>query len=201
MIYLYGDSHARFSFNNLRLEHRNLYQVAVTMHRIGRDGLVPNYGVSFFDEDSIFVFAFGEVDCRCHVMRQVLLGRNEDEVISELVKNYLNTIKKATSIPLKAVIITGVIPPTEKEDYESINGPIKHEFPFVGTDEERARFTQKMNILLEKGCKEFSFIYFYPYKNYIRENGCLKYELSDRCVHVGDTRMVLEEFETLINTL
>jgi len=158
--------------------------------------MIPHFGCHH-NEDDILIFAFGEVDCRCHIMRQILLGREEDEVISELVKNYLKCISTHTT-PFRAIIVTGVIPPTEQNDYERINGPIRHEFPFVGTDEERVRFTQKVNTTLENGCKELSFHYFYPYKNYTRPNGCLKYELSDRCVHIGDTRMVLEELERLL---
>ena len=45
------------------------------------------------------------------------------------------------------IIIVGVIPQTKQSDYEILNGPILHEFPFVGRDEDRVRYTNKVNKL------------------------------------------------------
>lgn len=41
--------------------------------------------------------------------------------------------------------------------------PILHEFPFIGTDEDRVRYTKKMNELLEKLSNKNGYIYFNPY--------------------------------------
>lgn len=43
MIYIYGDSHANFSFKNLKLHHNNLHSNGTTMFRIGRDNIIINF--------------------------------------------------------------------------------------------------------------------------------------------------------------
>jgi len=48
------------------------------------------------------------------------------------------------------IIVVGVIPPIKQCEHENIHGPILHQFPFVGTDEDRGRFTIKVNQLIEK---------------------------------------------------
>lgn len=199
MIFIYGDSHAKFSFRGLKYNHQNCFEVSVTMHRVGRDRVIPNFSNLNHDENSILIFAFGEVDCRCHIMKQKLLGREENDIMNELVQNYFDCISNNIT-KFKAIIVCGIIPPTEKDDYERINGAIKHEFPFVGTDEERSHFTQKMNHLIKDHCEGRGFHYFYPYNKYIRENGCLKYELSDSCVHIGDNSMLLDELTSILET-
>jgi len=200
MIYIFGDSHAKFSFKDLQQPHINCYEVSITMHRVGRDQIIPNFNNLCHDENSILIFSHGEVDCRCHIMRQILLGREENEIMNELVQNYFDAIRKNVT-KYKAIIVTGIIPPAEKEEYERINGAITHEFPFIGTNEERARFTEKMNYLIKDHCTGSQFHYFYPYTDYVRPNGCLKYELSDRCVHIGDNSIVLYELNKLLDSL
>lgn len=121
------------------------------MFRIGRDNIIINFEDSKEYDTNILCY---EVDCRCHIKRQVNLGRNEDDVINELVKDYINTIKNT----IKKYKNIAIIPPVEQE-YEFLNCPITHEFPFVGSDSDRVRFTQKMNDLLKKYCYENSFIF------------------------------------------
>jgi hypothetical protein len=91
MIYFYGDSHCQYSFKGLNLEHKNFYQASVTMHRIGRDNTIINFNNNKLN--SINVLCYGEVDCRCHIGRQIDLGKKEDEIIQNLVSNYLKQLK------------------------------------------------------------------------------------------------------------
>jgi hypothetical protein len=69
MIYLFGDSHARFSFKNMNLEHKDLHTSGVTMFRIGRDNQIPLINNIHINVSDIIVFVYGEVDCRCHIHR------------------------------------------------------------------------------------------------------------------------------------
>jgi hypothetical protein len=200
MLYLYGDSHARFSFKGLTLPYIDRHEASITMFRIGRDNHLINFNPNEHDNTSILCFVYGEVDCRCHIQRQIDLGRLEDKVVEELVTNYINTIKSGVK-SYKKIIITGVIPPTNQNDFEQQNGPIEHEFPFVGNEESRVRYTNKVNHLLQEHCKENNFIYFNPYLHYTRDDGTLKYELSDRIVHLGDTTYFLERFNELYKTI
>ena len=201
MIFIYGDSHAKKSFLNLNLPFRDYHQQSITMHRIGRDNIIIHFNPQEPDENSIICLSYGEVDCRCHVQRQINLGRNEDEVIQELVVNYLNTIVNNV-MKYKKVVLVAVIPTTKQSDYENMHGPIDHDFPFVGSDEDRARFTTKMNTLLEQICNENpDFIFFDPYPYYKREDGTLKFELSDTYGHILQNAFFLEKFEELYTSI
>lgn len=195
MIYIHGDSHAHFSFKNLSLPYKDCHLMSVTMFRIGRDNIIINFNKDEFKEkDDIIVLAYGEVDCRGHVQRQINAGKNEDDVINELVNGYFRTIKNNIDETKLKIVIVGVIPPTKQIDYETLHGPITHEFPFVGKDEDRARYTNKVNSLLEEMSNKHNYIYFNPYSYYTRPDGTLKYEFSDSCVHLGDNSYFLDRF-------
>jgi hypothetical protein len=194
MIYIYGDSHARFGFKNMKLDYLDSHCSSITMFRIGRDNVIINFNrdMMIYENDTI-VLSYGEVDCRCHIQRQIDNGGNEDDIINGLVNNFFLTIRNNIVKKCK-VIIVGVIPPTKQHDYESIHGPILHEFPFAGTDEDRVRYTNKVNKKLEEYAKQYNYIYFNPYSYYAREDGTLKHELSDTTVHLGDNTHFLQEF-------
>jgi len=191
MIFLYGDSHAERSFKGLQLPFVDCHCNSITMHRIGRDGIIINFDPSQHTKDSVLCFAYGEVDCRCHVQKQINLGRDENEVISELVQAYFCTLKKNIQT-CRAVIIVGVLPPTDREECE---------FPVAGSDEDRVRFTRKLNRLLKSYCSQVGYIYLAPYSHYTREDGLMIRELSDENVHLGDTSFFLDEFMKVMNSL
>ena len=134
MIFLFGDSHCKTNFQNLRLPHRNLYRFSLTMNRIGRDGIFfQNAGVKPGD---IVILQFGEVDCRCHIGKQISIhGRLENEVVDTLANSFVAAILLNPVIKQTRCIISCVTPPIDQEFYEKKNGPITHDFPFVGTNE------------------------------------------------------------------
>ena len=92
MLYIFGDSHANFSLRNLEIPHKNMYSNSVTMFRIGRDNIIINYINNIDINTNIILLSYGEVDCRCHIGKQVNLGKNEDDVIFQLVNAYFKTI-------------------------------------------------------------------------------------------------------------
>ena len=196
MIYIYGDSHGKFSFKGLSLPHKDCHESSVTMHRIGRDNTIVNYNGQNHNDTDTVVLAYGEVDCRCHIQRQIDTGRAEDDIIDELVKNYFRTIKTQVTSTSK-VIVVGIIPPTKREDYERYHGPVTHAVPFLGSEEDRVRNTAKMNTLLEEMSIQNGYIYFNGYSYYTRPDGTLKHELSDNCLHLGDNSVFLERFMEL----
>jgi hypothetical protein len=192
MIYIYGDSHARNSFKNLAMIHECREENSVTMHRVGRDKAVPNWKESTSDDTSVFVY--GEVDCRAHVGKQIDLGRRESDVIDILVGEYMDTLCKV--VKAGRVVVVAIIPPTTNHEYlaEVVDGG----FPFVSSDADRVRYTQRINIELEAACARNHFTFFNPYARYTREDGCLRRELSDRNVHVGNSTYVLELFQHVV---
>ena len=199
MLFIYGDSHGRISFKGLPIPVTNCSINSVTMFRIGRDNMIINYNKTHDTENSTHCLVYGEIDCRCHIHKQVhMMGRNEDDVIHELVHTYFRTLKNSITVS-KRVIVVGVIPPTKRIDYESKHGPLEEgfPFPFLGTDEERVRYTRKVNRLIEELCQCDGYAYFNPYAPYTSDDGTLRYELSDTFVHVGDNTAIVEQFMCL----
>ena len=193
MIHIYGDSHALFSFKNMKLNYKDHHCSSKTMFRIGRDKVIINYNEEdITSQNDLIVLCYGEIDCRCHIKKIIEKGGSEDSVIDDLVNNYFITI--LTNIKKGKIIIVGVIPPTRQTDYESINGPILHEFPFVGTDGDRVRYTAKVNKKLMELADLYNYIYFDPYSYYTNSDGTLNYDLSDKTVHLKDNRVFLEKF-------
>jgi hypothetical protein len=202
MLYIYGDSHAAVTFKHLPIEHKNYSRSSITLFRIGRDTSIVNFDpTELVGENNIIVLSWGEVDCRCHIQRQIHSGRDEDSVITELLRAYGHTLQTTFEKLNVQIILVAVIPPTKQNDYERIHGPITHEFPFVGTDDDRVRFTQKVNTQLEELARAQNYIYFNPYAYYTRADGTLNHELSDTMVHIGDNSHALECFLTLYASL
>lgn len=200
MIYIYGDSHACNSFDSLPLKHENCYCSSITMFRIGRDNIIINFNKDIIKSNDTIVLVYGEVDCRCHIHRQINLGHNEDSVINDLVNKYFQTIQNNTKDIDVNIIIVGVIPPTRKEDYEFFNKKVNNEFPFIGTDEDRVRYTNKVNKLLEELSIQNKFIYFDPYDYYKNIDGTLNHELSDTFNHILYNTHILDKFVNLYNS-
>jgi hypothetical protein len=199
MIYIYGDSHAAASFKNLKLNHKNYHRRAITMFRIGRDNIIINFNKDtiIYDND-IIVLSYGEVDCRCHIQRQINNGRNEDDVVNDLVNNYYRSIRMNIVNTNCKIIIVGVIPPTKHSDY---GAGIVDEYSSVGNDGDRVRYTNNVNKKLEEYARPYNYIYFNPYSYYTREDGTLKHELSDSTVHLGDNSYFLEKFYEAYNSV
>ena len=164
------------------------------MFRIGRDNIIINFNKDEINyEKDLVVLSYGEVDCRCHIQRQINTGKNEDDIINDLVDKYFLTIKN-NIVTKNKIIIVGIIPPTKQSDYEILHGPILHQFPFVGKDEYRVRYTNKVNAKLEEQANNNNYIYFNPYAYYTRQDGTLKHELSDTTVHLGNNAHFLDKF-------
>uniref|UniRef100_A0A6C0HZ03 SGNH hydrolase-type esterase domain-containing protein n=1 Tax=viral metagenome TaxID=1070528 RepID=A0A6C0HZ03_9ZZZZ len=203
MIRIFGDSHAEFSFKNLKLPNNNYFCYSITMFRIGRDNVIINFNKNIIKKNDIIVLSYGEVDCRCHINKQINLGINEDDIINQLVNKYITTIKNNTINLDVKIIIVGVIPPTKKSNYEIENGkmPNNFPFPFLGSDQDRVRYTNKVNKLLEELSVNNNYIYFNPYSYYTTDDGTLKYEFSDKNVHLKENSYFLEKFTELYKSI
>jgi hypothetical protein len=166
------------------------------MFRIGRDNHIINFKKDHNSKDRVFCLVYGEVDVRGHIGKQVHYGRHHENVCKELVDAYFLAISQNIT-EFKAIIIMAISPPTASNDHEPCNihsevtgGPI----PFIGTDSDRVIYRNRINELLNEGCSKLGYIFFNPYEPYTRQDGTLKYELSDKCIHVGKNRYILDEF-------
>ena len=118
------------------------------------------------------------------------MGGDEDDIIKTLVDKYMETISKIVGSYSKIVVV-GVPPPTENAESDR---SVKHDFPFVGFNADRVRYTTKANHLLNKKCNELSYVFFAPYSFYTDTNGCLIRMYSDGGVHIRDSTHFIETF-------
>ena len=194
---LYGDSHPLLLFNGLNIEHRNLFEFAKTMFRVGRDQQIINFRESHNSPERIFCLTYGEVDVRAHIGKQVYYGRHHMQICKELVEAYMKAIKSNIT-QYKAIIIVAVPPPVDPKDHEHIhNSPL----PFIGTNADRVIYTNDMNILLNAACQENGYHFLNPFDFYKKEDGILNYALSDGCIHIGKNEEFLKAFMVLYNSL
>jgi len=144
MIFVYGDSHAHFNFRNLSIPFVDNHCSSITMHRVGRDNQIIRFNHSHHDNNSILCFCYGEVDCRCHIQRQINMGRNEDDIIHELVEKYFTSISNNVN-KYKKVLVFAIVPPVYSptellmESESSIN---ENEFPVIGSNEDSSIYRE-----------------------------------------------------------
>ena len=199
-IYSIGDSHADFSFRNIiKDENCRVNLGPITMHRIRRDKadfleLYKKHRDKDFDKDSFVIFCFGEIDVRCHINNQIISQqKKENQIIKELVLDFVNHIKEQKNI-FKEVGILSITPPGS-----ILWAAQNNEFPFIGSDFERSRYTIKMNSMLKKLC-EYNGIHFIDvYSEYSDNKGMLLRNLSDGGVHIGMTSYVEKELNNILN--
>ena len=83
-------------------------------------------------EKDTVIFAFGEIDCRCHILKQCI-NNDYKSMIDEIVNNYAaaieaNVIQYAS---LKTCVLS-IVPSVRAHQIKQ-----NKEFPYSGTDEER----------------------------------------------------------------
>ena len=149
------------------------------MHRVGRDGLqlidLKKYPIN--EGDSV-IFVFGEIDVRCHIGKQRdIQKRNLEEIIETLTKNYLNSINlnKKTLKNLNTFILS-IMPPTNQVFNEHV--------PYYGSLEDRINITKKLNEKLSILAKENNIIFIDAYSLLSTQKGDLRYDISDKNVHL-----------------
>lgn len=186
MIHTIGDSHSKCTFEGI--DSICIHCMGSrTMHRVGRDGVASlDFGKIHkhtLDNQHSIIISFGEIDVRCHIKNQLETGRNEDEIIETLANNYFATINNRTKTSANIVVMS-VVPPA----YEQFSS--NKELPFVGSNEERANYTIKLNSKLKQYCKDYQLQYLDVYSLYANSDGMLPNEKSDGHVHIKDTLLV-----------
>jgi hypothetical protein len=102
------------------------------------------------NENDIIIFVFGEIDIRTHYGKQIIKGRNKNEILNELVNNYIDTILLNRAVfPNVKFGLQSVTPPTDDKNYrEAIN----KEYPTTGPVKDRIEATIEINSLLKEKC-------------------------------------------------
>lgn len=181
-IHTIGDSHSGFGDSK-----------EIVKHNLG-SGLCYSFGIKkldrcdirnfdFKDGDTI-IFCLGEIDCRCHVHKHITRSKTYQDVIDDIVNNYIETIElniSVSKINFRNVSVYNVVPPIQR--WNTWENP---EFPYLGTDEERKQYVLYFNKKLKERCIEKEYIFFDIYNNYADENGFLRKDLSDGNVHIAN---------------
>ncbi len=129
------------------------------------------------DGDTI-IFCLGEIDCRNHVHKHITDTTTYQEIINNIIDNYFEAIElnvTVSQIKLKNICIYNIVPPINIGD---------NNYSYLGTDKQRKQYILYFNKKLKEKCIEKKYIFFDIYNDYIDENGFLKKELSDGCVHI-----------------
>jgi hypothetical protein len=180
-IHTIGDSHSFNGWSGIT----NHYLLDMLCYSFGKHKLnrcdIRNFNIK--DGDTI-IFCLGEIDCRCHIHKHITDTKSYENIIDDIVDNYLKAIELNVSVSqlkLKNVCVYNVVPSTQKYNtYEN------HVWPYLGTDEERKKYTLYFNKKIKEKCIEKGYIFFDIYKHYIDENGFLRKDLSDGNVHIGN---------------
>lgn len=178
-IHTIGDSHSVHPWNkidNIIIHH----QGPKLCYSIGRDGInLTNLNIK---ENDLLIFCFGEIDCRCHIIKYITETKTYKDIIDEIVNNYFIAIHKAVSeLNIKVnVSIYNVVPPLFAY---SLGNP---EYPHLGTNEQRKQFVLYFNEQLKYKCKEYNYIFFDIYNKYVNSDGFIDNSLSDSDVHISN---------------
>lgn len=194
-VHTIGDSHALCDFNifDYLLSNPN-FSVGIAlnlnslgpklMNSVGRDGIImPNFKLfsSQLLSGDVIVFAFGEIDVRCHVNKYVEKS-GVINVIHRLVTNYYASIVKwiaKLSVEVH-VWIQGVPPPAVIQNSNYKN------FPTAGSLSERTLYSVLMNHFLDKYSLKHGFTFLDMFDEYVSDWGVLKDEHIKDFVHVGN---------------
>lgn len=130
--------------------------------------------------NDICIFSFGEIDCRCHILKQAIeQNRSIESIIDDLVKNYEEALQefysKYENLELK-VVIAGVIPPLHK---------YYRRLPVVGTFNDHLRNILVLNQKMKDMAERNNFYFLDLYSVYAEPDGSLLYEYSDTLNHLG----------------
>lgn len=195
-IHIFGDSHSReFEF----VPHCTVHWLGpVTMHRMGRDGLsFLNLKQSGVEENQIAIFAFGEIDVRCHVGKQRdQFNRELGEVIETLAVMYIYRIleNKAQYKNLTCVVYS-VTPPTDSG--------FNPYYPYYGSLEERIMISKLLNRRLAELSDQVGIYFLDVYDDYATPEGSLIPEYSDGTVHINHrtNQFIIKKLKVLLQKL
>lgn len=180
MIHTCGDSHSKWSFRDCKQIHPH-WLGPWTMHRFGR-GEFSIHSLQI-PIGSDVLLSFGEIDVRCHVGKHAPKHHfGTMGVLVELASGYEKAILK-DQVPCQwnQLGVMSIVPPARQ--LESL---VNEEFPFIGSDQERASNTAILNGLLRAMCHRNGWIYVDIYSIYAAPDGTLPSSQSDGNVHIGN---------------
>lgn len=134
-------------------------------------------------------FTFGEIDVRCDLHRDI-----GELAVGKLVEGYIAKCREA-ALPGVEIWIVSILPTAY---IETLPDWVRYhpQFPYVGGDQDRVRYTAAMNGTLMDAAKAASFRYLDIHHRYADERGMMRPELG-AYMHVGTNQPILEEMRAM----
>lgn len=170
----------------------------VTMHKAGRPGVLQTWARDYRvrDGDTV-VWVVGEIDVRCHIMRQhEYVGRDLEEVIGTLVAGFVSAmVELQLAYPHLTQVAFAPIPPLDNPGYQS------EAFPVHGTIDERIACRSRLVAALSAACREHGFLFLDIGPLVATPRGDLAWAKSDRFCHLthGFQPEILERLYALLD--
>jgi len=193
-----GDSHAWLPFN--RIPCVEIHHLGpILCHTIGKHkhdlknglNITNGYGVKSGDTAC---FCFGEIDCRCHIHKHVTATRGHQQVIDEIINDYLIALMENEKlVPGVRMMVYNVVPPPSVTNTKA--DPL---YPYAGTDDDRKAYARYFNEALAWNCKEVGYTFMDVYDKYTDENGFLSKTYSDGHVHISNPVFIVEAMTGLL---
>lgn len=183
MIHTFGDSHSRFPWE--KIDNVNVNWIgAKLMHTFASGELVDFGTYNKLSDGDYVIFSFGEIDCRCHVIKYITSDKTYKDVINDIAQRFEAAIQSKSSTYRAKNITTciNMIPPPAKSS-ESQNNP---SYPFLGTDAQRKDYVLYLNKLLAAICDKNGWLFIDTYEESTDSDGFLSKEIKDNSVHISD---------------
>ena len=201
MFHTFGDSHCFYgwTFSDIIKTH---HCPGLLCYSFGKENIkrinISDKKYKVKNNDYI-LFSLGEIDCRCHVQKHITETNTYKNIIDNIIIEYFNsiTINKNLFENLKICVFS--VPPTIQRTKNKFK--TYPEFPFLGTDEERKSYVLYFNQQLKIYCEKYDYIFIDVYNYYIDENGYMKYELSDKKVHIRNPYGIKNELKEKIKEI
>ena len=163
------------------------------MHRVGQDGVISlGLGKHHISKGDTVIFVFGEIDVRCHILKQRDAGRELSEIIETLASRYVEAINHfRRKIGNLSCLVQLIVPPTDRA-FDS-------EYPYYGSIEERVGINRMLNESLKSHCENSRIGVLDFTDNLSAQNGQLIPEMSDGTVHCGKIAFPFVEKALLAN--
>lgn len=132
---------------------------------------------------SYVLLAFGEIDCRCHVIPQSEKRNTSiEEIVDRLAERYTTFVGEVAALGFRP-LVWNVIPSSPKECAEA------NELPIIGTPEQRNRAAKALNDRLRRWCDDNDATFVDIYEHLVDADGRTRSEFLMDGYHLSQNAM------------
>ncbi len=200
-IHTFGDSHSSAGW--VHIPGIEIHAIGpILAYSLGRDA-TPRFNIANkhynVKENDTVIFCLGEIDCRGHVHKHITPNKSYQQVIDEVIVNYLKGIEmNVRQFRKLRVCVYNVVPPIEKDKVAIEFQKMHPEWPFLGTNKERLLYHKYFNKRALEECDKRGYIFIDIFDKYADENGFLRTNLSDGITHIENPIYLKEVVDNLL---